>query len=306
MGNLVRVGSRGSSLALRQTSEAIEQIKALHPDTEFQIVPISTGGDATPQAPLSSLGLSIFVTEIEKDLLACKIDMAVHSLKDMPTAVTDGLAIGAVCCRQDPRDVLVDRWDCPLSQIPYGAKIGTSSPRRAAQLRSVRPDVDAILIRGNVDTRMEKARGTDYDGAILAAAGVVRLGREAEIAEYLSIDEFVPAPGQGALAVQVRQDDQDMLALLSGIDHPATRCAVTAERAFLEALGGGCRVPVGAYAICDNETIALAVFLASEDGSTVFKTQVNGSSRAPHELALDAYQQLIDHGAGPFLEGPRA
>ena len=223
----------------------------------------------------------------------------------MPTNLPDGLTIGAVCERLDARDVLVNRWNCQLDELPAGARIGTSSPRRVAQLKSLRPDVEALPIRGNVDTRLRKARGDDYDGAILAAAGVMRMGLEGEIAQFLSASDFVPAPGQGALAVEVRQEDDEMRALLSSIEHAPTRRDVTAERAFLKALGGGCQVPVGAHARSDGDTMVLTAFLASPDGTEVFKAKVRGRANNPHEVALDAYQRLIERGAAVLLRGIR-
>ena len=296
------VGSRGSSLSLRQTEDVLEQFRAVSSDHEFEVVRIKTGGDTAAEAPLATLGVGIFVKEIEKALLDDELDMAVHSLKDMPTRLPEGLAIGAVCRRIDPRDVLVNRWDCPLEEIPPGARIGTSSPRRAAQLKSLRPDLEQLPIRGNVETRVRKARGADYDGVILAAAGIIRLGLEGEVAQYLPIEDFVPAPGQGALAVEVRRDDEETLALISAIDHPQTRREVTAERAFLELLGGGCSGATGAYARSDGDTMVLRIFLASPDGGRVFKTKVMGRASNPHEVALDARQWLIERGGGPLLK----
>ena len=297
------MGSRGSGLALRQTEEVLEQLRAVHGESrDFQVCTVRTGGDAASEAPLASLGRGIFVKEIEGALLNGELDMAVHSLKDMPTYLPDGLIIGAVWQRLDPRDVLVNRWGCPLGELPWWARIGTSSPRRVAQLKSLRRDVEVLPIRGNVDTRLRKAKGADYDGAILAAAGVMRIGFEGEVAEFLSPEDFVPAPGQGALAVEVRRDDEEMMALLASIEHPPTRRAITAERAFLEVLGGGCQVPVGAYARSDGDTMVLTVFLASPDGDTVFKTKVRGRASNPHEVALDAHQRLIERGAGSLLK----
>ena len=294
----VLVGSRGSGLALRQTEEVLEQLRALEPDVDFQVLTVKTQGDVASEAPLASLGRAIFVQEIERALLDGELDAAVHSLKDMPTNLPDGLAIGAVCKRLDPRDVLVNRWDCPLAELPASARIGTSSPRRAAQLLSLRPDVEALPIRGNVDTRLRKARGDDYDGVIVAAAGVTRLGLAEQVAEYLSAEDFVPAPGQGALAVEVRRGDDELLDLVSRVEDSPTKRAVTAERAFLEILGGGCQLPVGVYARVDGETMVVTAFLASPDGSTVFRTKVRGRASNPHETALDAHQRLIERGAG--------
>ena len=301
--NRVLLGSRGSSLSLRQTEEVLVQLRSSHPNRDFQVLTIQTGGDAASEALLASFGRGVFVNEIERALLGGELDMAIHSLKDLPARLPDGLTIGAVCQRLDARDVLVNRWNCSLDQLPPGARIGTSSPRRVAQLKSLRQDVEVLPIRGNVDTRLRKARGVDYDGAVLAAAGVLRLGLDGDVAQYLSPSDFVPAPGQGALAVEVRLDDDGMMDLMPSIDHPTTRRAVTAERAFLEALGGGCQVPVGAYARSDGDTMVMTVFLSSPDGSTVFKAKVRGRASNPHEVALDAYQRLIERGAGGLLKG---
>ncbi len=300
------MGSRGSSLALRQTEEVLAQLRVHHPEREFQVLTMKTGGDAASEAPLASLGRGIFVKEIERALLDGDVDMAVHSLKDLPTVLPDGLAIMAVGRRLDPRDVLVNRWGCSLEELPAGARIGTSSPRRAAQLKSLRQDVTVLPIRGNVDTRLRKAQGDDYDGAILAAAGLIRMGLEHEVSEYLSAADFVPAPGQGALAVETRRDDEEMMALLTGIDDPTTRRAVTGERAFLEALGAGCQVAVGAHARCDGDTMVMTVFLGSPDGSNVFRAKVRGRASNPHEVALDAYQQVIERGGAVLVRELRS
>ena len=303
----VLVGSRGSGLALRQTEEVLEQLRATHGEQrDFQVVTVKTGGDIASDAPFASLGRGIFVKEIERALLDGEIDIAVHSLKDLPTHLPDGLTIGAVCQRLDPRDVLVNRWGWTLVELPLGARIGTSSPRRVAQLKSLRRDVEALPIRGNVDTRLRKAGSEDYDGAILAAAGVIRMGLEGEVAQFLSPEDFVPAPGQGALAVEMRQDDDELMALVRSIEHPLTRRATTAERAFLEILGGGCQVPVGAYARSDGDTMVLTAFLASPDGSQVFKSKVRGRASNPHEVALDAHLRLIERGADILLKNPNA
>ena len=298
------VGTRGSGLALRQTEEALDRLKVLHPDCDLEVRTVKTGGDTAPEAPFSTLGRGIFVREIESALERGEIDLAVHSLKDLPSTLPDGMAIGGVCERLDARDVLVNRWRSPLAQLPQGARIGTSSPRRAAQLKSIRPDIEVLHIRGNVDTRLRKARDGDYDGAILAAAGLLRMGLEDEVAEYLSPQDFVPAPGQGALAVETRRDDEEMMALASSVDHSPTRRATTAERAFLELLGGGCQLPVGAHARTDGDTMVLTVFLASTDGSKVFRAKVRGRASNPHEVALDARRRLIERGARDVLRPP--
>ncbi len=301
----IRVGSRGSPLALIQDDEAIALLKAHHRGLEFEVVVVRTSGDANQTAPLAGMGLGIFVSELEERLLSGELDLAVHSLKDMPTKLPDGLTLGAVLARRDPRDTLVNRWNCPLEELPDGARIGTSSPRRAAQLRRYAPNVEVVPIRGNVETRLRKAGGEEADGAVLAAAGLARLGMEDRVADYLSPQRFVPPPGQGALAVEVRADDQRMLDILKSVEHPATRYEVTAERAFLETLGGGCSVPVGAYARCMGHELLMTVFLSSPDGSRSFTAKVDGLKHDPKQLAGDAYLAVAERGGADLLQDAR-
>jgi hydroxymethylbilane synthase len=244
----------------------------------------------------------VFVNEIERMLLDGELDMAVHSLKDMPTKLPDGLLIGAMTGRQDPRDVLVNRWHCTLADLPEGARIGTSSPRRRALLNSLCPQATVLPIRGNVETRLNKAQSDDYDGAVLAAAGLIRLGLTEHIDDYLSPQRFVPPPGQGVLAVEVREDDQRMIDMLRSVDDTTTRLAATAERAFLEKLGGGCQLPVGAYARAEGDILFLTVFLSSPDGQKAFRAKIDGLNLDPLQLASDAYLAVTERGAGPLLE----
>ena len=302
---VLRVGSRGSALALRQTEEVLERLRPLYPELNFQVVTVRTHGDANATAPLAGMGLGIFVKEIEQLLLDGRLDMAVHSLKDLPTKLPDGLSLGAVLQRQDPRDVLVSRSGSGLTELPQGARIGTSSPRRESQLRNRCPQVTVLPIRGNVETRLQKAQGEEYDGAVLAAAGLIRLGLAEQISEYLSPQEFVPPPGQGVLAVEVRSDDDRVLNLLRRIEHPATRYAITAERAFLEILGGGCQVPVGAYAASAGELLMLTVFLGTPDGQKVFRAKLPGLTHDPLQLASDAYLALVERGGAELLAAAR-
>ena len=301
----IRVGSRGSPLALIQDDEAIAPLKAHHPALEFEVVVVRTSGDANQTSPLAGLGLGIFVSELEERLLSGDLDMAIHSMKDMPTKLPDGLTLGAILERRDPRDALVNRWNCRLDQLPDGARIGTSSPRRAAQLRRFVPNVEVVPIRGNVETRLRKAEGEEADGAVLAAAGLARLGMEERVADYLSPQRFVPPPGQGALAVEVRADDRRTLDILKSIEHPATRYEVTAERAFLETLGGGCSLPVGAYARCMGHELLMTVFLSNPEGSRVFTAKVDGLKHDPKQLAGDAYLAVAERGGADLLEGAR-
>ena len=299
---IVRVGTRASALARLQTDLVLDRLRPLYPYLEFQVVTVTTHGDANQAAPLAGMGLGVFVKEIEQQLLDGRLDMAVHSLKDMPTLLPDGLSLSALLPREDPRDVLVNLYGCPLEQLPEGARVGTSSPRRRSQLLSSRPDLTVIPIRGNVETRLRKSEGEECDGAILAAAGLVRLGLADRVTEYLSPQRFVPPPGQGILAVETRADDERMDGILRAIDHAATRYAATAERAFLERLGGGCQVPVGAYAQSDGDLMNLTVFLGTPDGQQTFQAKVRGLTRSPHQLAADAHLAIVERGGGKLLE----
>ena len=294
--NVIKVGSRGSALALRQDEEVLSRLRPMNPHLEFEVVEVRTQGDANPDASLVGMGLGVFVKEIERQLQEGLLDMAVHSLKDLPTRMAPDLAVGAVLRREDPRDVLVNRWGCSLDGLPEGARIGTSSPRRQALLKYYCPQVTPVALRGNVETRLRKARGEECDGAILAAAGLARLGLSEEVAEYLSPQRFVPPPGQGAVAVQIRAGDDRMLGMLRRIEHIETRLSVTAERAFLEKMGEGCRLPVGAYAQCQEELMLMTLFVASADGSKVFRSKLEGLTLDPLQMASDAYLAVAERG----------
>ena len=318
IGAPVRVGTRGSPLALAQTELALSPLRAAHPGVAFELVIVTTQGDADRTAPLAGMGLGVFVSEIERRLASGDIDLAVHSLKDLPSTLPDGMAIGAIPERADPRDALVSHLGHPLAQLPAGARIGTSSPRRAAQIAGQRPDLKIVPIRGNVETRLRKAAGDECDAAILAAAGLHRLNLADAITEYLPPDQFVPPPGQGALAVEIRADDDRMAALVSAAHHPPTAAAVAAERAFLALLGGGCQVPVGAYARYPGDHgdggdgddhdhshddrrrhLNLTAYLAAPDGSAAYRATAAGDA-AP-ALAAAAWNLLQQQGAAALL-----
>ena len=299
---IIKVGSRGSDLALRQNEEVLEPLRSLYPDVEFQVVTVRTRGDINPRAPLAGMGFGIFVSEIERQLQQGDLDMAVHSLKDMPTNLPEGLVLGAVLPRKDPRDVLVNRWHCPMAELPDGARLGTSSPRRQALLKSLCPRATVLPIRGNVETRLQKAMGEDYDGAVLAAAGLIRLGLTEHVAEYLSPQRFVPPPGQGVLAVEIRADDDSMQDVVRSVEDTPTRLAATAERAFLEKLGTGCQMAVGAYARAEGEILFMTIFISSPDGQKSFRAKIDGLNMDPLQLASDAYLAVVERGGGPLLE----
>ncbi len=303
---MVRVGTRGSRLALVQTELTLAALRPAHPAVSFEVVTVTTQGDANQTAALAGMGLGVFVKEIERRLESGEIDMAVHSLKDMPTVLPPGMDIGAVLERADARDVLVTHLGIGLADYPAHARMGTSSPRRIAQIAGIRPDVAVVPIRGNVDTRLRKAAGEECDGTILAAAGLLRLGMEGVITEYLAPQTFVPPPGQGAMAIEIRADDDWIRGVVSAAHDEATGRAVAAERSFLEALGGGCQVPVGAYAEYagdGGDTLELTVFMSAPDGADSCRAAVRGASGEPAALAAAAWERLRQQGAGRLLDG---
>ena len=294
----LRIGTRKSPLALAQTEEIAAMLRARFPGLRFEMVPMSTGGDRSKDAPLLSLGRGTFVKEIEAVLLRGEIDLAVHSAKDLPASSTDGLTIAAFGPREDARDVLVDRWQVSFDRLPAGARIGTGSPRRTAQLRALRPDVEVLPIRGNVGTRIEKARGEDYDGVVLAAAGLIRLGMQDAVSEYLSPEVCTPDVGQGALAVQTRAESEDVVGLVSQIDHAPTSVAVRAERALVEAIGGGCTSPIGVYARLLDGSIAVTAMAAEPDGSRIVRVNETCDASDPEAAGRYVAEALVDAGAG--------
>lgn len=262
----LRVGTRGSHLSRRQTDSVLQALRQLDPTLRFEVVEVRTAGDRVTR-PIPELGgAGWFTRELEAALLAGRVDLVVHSLKDLPTDPTAGLVVAAVPEREDPRDALVGPWPA-LDALPAGARVGTSSPRRAAQLRALRRDLDVVPLRGNVDTRLRKVEGGEVEAAVVALAGLLRGGWADRVAQALDPEQMLPAPGQGALAVQIREGDRGLRDLLAALDHPPSRAAVEAERAFLRALGGGCTLPAGALATCAGGAVRLRVRLLSEDGS---------------------------------------
>ena len=301
----IRVGSRKSPLSLAQTEEMLAQLRRAAPQTELVVVPMSTGGDRNKDAPLLSLGRGTFAKDIETALLDGAIDMAVHSAKDLPPELPEGLTIAAVGRRLDPRDVLVSKGDVTLKELPARSRIGTSSPRRIAQVLALRPDLSVLPIRGNVGTRIEKSRGDQYDGAIVAAAGLIRLGMEAAITEYLSPDICTPEVGQGTLAVETRLDATEVLELLGRTDDVPSHVAFRAERAFLTALGGGCKVPVTAFARLDGDALTMDAMAALPDGSRVFRTRLVGDRSEPESTGREIADKLLATGAREIVGAGR-
>lgn len=295
----VTLGTRGSALARAQTDWVVVNLREIHSDVECATLVVSTSGDRTQDAglPLPEIGgKGLFTQELERALLAGTIDAAVHSLKDLPTDDTPGIVVAAICAREDASDCLVARDGHALAELPAGSVVGTSSLRRAAQLRALRHDLDVRSIRGNVDTRVRKVRDGEYDAAVLAAAGVRRLGLEDAVSEWLPDEVLLPAPGQGALGVQCRAGDEVVLALLSALDDPVARAETTAERAFLRALGGGCAAPVAARATAlEGGEVRMDGLVASLDGATVVRVHGEGEPEYLGErLARDALHAGAD------------
>lgn len=313
----IRVGTRGSPLALRQTELVVRGLEALAPAGSVEIVPIKTSGDRTqafgaptPQAwvPARQVvladfgGKGLFVKEIEEALLDGRVDVAVHSLKDLPATLPRGLCLAAFPPREDPRDVLLSRAGGGLAGLPRGAVVGTSSLRRRVLLLALRPDLRVEPIRGNVDTRLRKLQEGPYEAVLLAAAGLRRLGVFPDHAQVLPPEEFVPAPGQGILAIEARASGRPLLELLRGLDHTETRWQAQAERAFLQHLGAGCHTPVAAHARIREGELSLVGLVASLDGQRVIRAEVGGAVALAELLGQKLADELKARGAAELLE----
>lgn len=302
----LRIGARGSKLSRTQTTEVADRLQAAWPRLEIVIETIATTGDKVLDTPLPLLGgKGAFTEELESALLTGQIDLAVHSLKDLPTRQTEGLTIGAVVERADVADILISRSGQRFMDLPSGATIGTSSPRRAAQLLTVRPDLRMESIRGNVETRIRKALDPDgpYDATVLARAGLERLGILASATEILPLDLMLPAPGQGALAVQCR-DEREMLDLLSPIADLSTTLSTSAERAFLTGLGGGCSAPVAAYGRVEGGRLDLRGRVIAPDGSERIETSWQGTCQdeeTANAVGLALAQEALGRGAAVMV-----
>jgi hydroxymethylbilane synthase len=297
------VGSRRSKLALTQTNWVISKLKELGAPFEFEVKEIVTKGDQILNVTLSKVGgKGLFVKEIEQAMLAQEIDMAVHSMKDMPAVLPERLMIGCVPVREDHRDVIISKNHVPFSELPSGAIVGTSSLRRSAQLLAKRPDIEIKWIRGNIDTRLAKLQNEDYDAIVLAAAGLARMGWTKEVVtEYLSPEFCVPAVGQGALAIECREDDTELLEWLRKLNDDKTERAVTAERAFLHRMEGGCQVPIAGYAyINEQDEVTLTALVASPDGKEMYKEIVTGAN--PSEVGIKAAELLAKQGAKALID----
>ncbi len=301
------VGSRRSKLALTQTNWVIEQMKRLGLPFEFEVKEIVTKGDRILDVTLSKVGgKGLFVKEIEAALLSKEIDMAVHSMKDMPAVLPDGLTIGCIPVREDHRDVLLSKSGQTLEQLKPGAIIGTSSLRRGAQILAQRPDLQIKWIRGNIDTRVNKLKEEDYDAIILAAAGLSRLGWSSEIiTQYLEDDICLPAVGQGALSIECRNEDKELLEALQKFNCTVTEKTVRAERAFLHAMEGGCQVPIAGYSTMNEaDEITLTALVASPDGTVILKEKVTGKD--PESVGKEAAIHIQERGGQQLIDDVKA
>ncbi len=304
MNEILRIGTRGSALAMRQTEEVRAQVARKWPDLQIEICVISTKGDRVTDRPLPLVGgKGLFTEELESAMLSGEIDIAVHSLKDLPTEMAEELSLHAICERVCPYDAFVSKDGTPLSKLKPELVIGTSSLRRRAQLLRVRPDVTVIDLRGNLDTRLKKvdAEGPP-DGAILASAGLLRMGWDDRIAEVLDGDVMLPAPGQGAVAVQGRSDDSETQETLRPLDCLNTRAAVTAERAFLHGLGGGCHVPIGCLARVEHDTLLVDGGVFSVDGHQGIRKTFTGDPSEASTVGQALAEQLLAEGAAEILK----
>jgi hydroxymethylbilane synthase len=302
------IGSRGSKLALWQSEWVKARLEALDPEASVRIEIFKTSGDVMRDVPLASIGgQGAFTKELELALLDRRVDVAVHSLKDLPTVVPEGLSITATPEREDPRDALVlragaDALNASLRNLGHGAVVGTSSLRRIAQLRHLRPDVQIKDLRGNVDTRLRKLDAGEFDAVILASAGLRRLGFARRISAAIETEEMLPAVSQGALGIETRDDDEETNALVSCLDHAPTRAAVLAERALLRSLGGGCQVPIAAHATIEGKRLRLDGLVASLDGSQVMRDSNEGDAAQAEAVGEALAARMLERGAASLLD----
>jgi hydroxymethylbilane synthase len=276
-------------------------LEARWPGLTVELVPIVTTGDVVPGDLSKVGGKGLFTKELEVELLAGTVDLCVHSMKDVPTALPDGLGIAAMPARVDPRDALVSGGGYTLDTLPHGAKVGTSSLRRIAQVRALRPDVEIVDVRGNLDTRMRKAETGEVDVVILASAGITRMGWADRITGYIPTEQMVSAVGQGAIGIEIREDDEFMRHVMEQIGHPETMEAVTSERIVMRRLEGGCQVPIGAYARFEGDKLVMDGMVGSVDGMRIVRDQLEGPAGEPVELGERMVERLLSLGAGDVL-----
>jgi len=299
----LRIGTRGSPLALYQANWVKEKLTQAYPHLKVNLIKIKTTGDKIKDAPLAKIGgKGLFVKEIEETLIQRRIDLAVHSIKDVPTELPKGLHLSAITKREDPRDVLISKDGTLLKDLPQGAKIGTSSLRRKAQLLHFRGDFEMISLRGNLDTRLKKLKGLNLDGIILAYAGVKRLGLEERITEIISTEISLPAIGQGALGIETRMDDEEVEERIRFLIDPPSAIAISAERAFLKKLGGGCQVPIAAFGQTLGSTLQIDGMVGTIDGKRLIRHHMEGPIEEAESLGIELAKVLLSKGAEEILK----
>lgn len=300
---LIRIGTRGSKLALIQSEWIRDKIQDRHPHVRVELTVIKTTGDKIVDSPLSKIGgKGLFVKEIEDALLENRVDLAVHSMKDVPAELPDGLMLAAFPEREDPRDALISKGDVAIDQLPQKAKLGTSSLRRASQILHIRPDLEIAPLRGNVDTRLGKLNGGELDCIILATAGLKRMGLEDRISQIIPVDKILPAIGQGALGLETRRDDARTIGVIDFLNHEPTKVAVAAERAFLKELEGGCQVPIAGLAILENDILHFTGMVAELDGTRIVQHRISGDKKDAAPMGKALAHKLLADGARKILE----
>jgi len=298
-----KIGTRGSKLALTQTNFVAEKIKKLMPEADIEICIIKTSGDIMQDVSLLTIGgQGVFVKELEEALLSCKIDLAVHSMKDVPGETPEELIFAAILPREDVRDVLVSRNNIKMEFMPKGAKIGTGSQRRGAQIKAMLPDINIVSLRGNIDTRLKKIETENLTGVILAAAGMKRMGLAERITQFLPVETMLPAVGQGALGLQIRRADVDLAEICARLNDAKTAAEITAERSYLRALGGGCRLPIAALGKLDGQMLTLEGMLAAPNGTTVIREKISGSKEYAEELGKKLAEIILEKGGTKLLD----
>ncbi len=299
----IRIGTRGSRLALIQTQSIVDAIRGKHPEAVIDVEIIQTRGDRVLDRPLSAIGDSgVFIKEIETALLEERVDLAVHSMKDLPSKLTEDLALAATTERVDARDVLVAKGSSSLETLPRGGTVATGSLRRRSQLLALRPDLAVEDLRGNVPTRLEKLDRSEWDGILLAGAGLERLGLADRIRSYIPIERMLPAVGQGALALETRASDRELLDILAFLSHPPTERAVASERAFLARLEGGCRVPIAGYAEVRGDSISLRGYVGATDGSRYLRREIEGDVARSEGLGMELAESMLAAGAAEIIQ----
>jgi hydroxymethylbilane synthase len=302
-----KIGTRGSDLALWQTNFVKASLERRFPEINFEIKVITTTGDQLMDVALSKIGdKGLFTRQIETELFSGEIDLAVHSLKDLQTVQPEGLTIGAVCERERPNDAFISKEFASIGDLPPGARVATGSLRRKSQLLNLRPDLEIVEIRGNVPTRIRKYEEAGLDAMILAYAGLHRLGLDSHVRQIVPFEVMLPAVGQGTVAVEIVAKNSDAAEIVSAIDHQSTRACITAERAFLRTLEGGCQVPIGGVARLDGKTLLLQVMVGSLDGKFVFRGADEGKPEEAEGLGIRLADTLIEKGARELLDETRA